>query len=168
MGLKQDLIDAKKEGLKLSGAKEEAIEQAGEALEVQAQLEVDAIVNFLTKAKFRVTQLNANVVLEDFKIPPQQADILTQVKTAQGQPVTVAGSVGSTTGPGMLQGGTGGVRTKQMNIGKSSGGLQSTGYVFIGPDPNSQENFDVNDRSGQMDYTTVELFKEDLEKDNLL
>ena len=67
MGLKQDLIDAKKEGLKLSGATKEAIQQAENVLDAQAQLEVDAIVNFLTKCQFRITQLQSNVVLENFK-----------------------------------------------------------------------------------------------------
>ena len=62
MGLKQDLIDAKKEGLKLSGATKEAIQQAENVLDAQAQLEVDAIVNFLTKCQFRITQLQSNVV----------------------------------------------------------------------------------------------------------
>ena len=47
MGLKTDLIDAKIEGLKLSGATDEAILQSQDALETQCQLEEDAIVNFL-------------------------------------------------------------------------------------------------------------------------
>ena len=68
MGLKQDLIDAKIEGLKLSGASDKAIQQAENVLDTQSQMEVDAIVNFLTKCQFRITELAANVVLDDFKI----------------------------------------------------------------------------------------------------
>jgi len=160
MGLKQDLINAKIEGLKLSGANEEAIEQAEETLEAQIQLEVDAIVNFLTRCNFRVTQLKANVVLEDFKIPPRTADILPQV-TSRDIPYPAG-----TPGPPVqfpLQGGKNGIQIKNIDIGKRSGGLQSTGYVFIGGDPDSQEQFDVSNKDGQQDHTTVKLFKDDIE-----
>ena len=94
MGLKTDLIDAKIEGLRGSGATDEAILQAQEVLEVQTQLEVDAIVTFLENAKFRITNLAANVVLEDFKIPPVIGDIESSVTTE-----IPAGGVATTGGP---------------------------------------------------------------------
>ena len=43
MGLKQDLIDAKIEGLKESGVAEDAIQQAEKSLDVQCELEKEAI-----------------------------------------------------------------------------------------------------------------------------
>ena len=159
MGLKQDLIDAKIEGLRGSGATDEAILQAQEVLEVQTQLEVDAIVTFLENAKFRITNLAANVVLEDFKIPPQQGDVLNTVQSA---------GVGNTGLPvnSRVINGTSGVLTKDIDVGKIAGNtgiLQSTGYAFIGADPDSQEGFNVSNEDGQKNHTTVEFFRDDNE-----
>ena len=159
MGLKQDLIDAKIEGLKLSGATEEAIEQAQDTLDTQVQLEVDAIVNFLTKCQFRVTNLTANVVLEDFKIPPQQGDVLSSVQSVG------VGNVGAPVNSNVING-TNGVLTKNIDVGISGGKtgvLQSTGYTYIGGDPFSQDNFDVEDENGQRIFTEVKLFRDDIE-----
>ena len=148
MGLKQDLINAKIEGLKESGVAEDAIQQAEKSLDVQCELEKEAIVNFLTKCQFRVTQLNANVILEDFKIPPQQGDIQPDVQVAANIPVNTSGGPGATTSVGILNNadakanGTGGILTKPINVSKAGGGtglLQSTGYVYIGEDPDSQK-----------------------------
>ena len=159
MGLKQDLIDAKIEGLRGSGATDEAILQAQEVLEVQTQLEVDAIVTFLENAKFRITNLAANVVLEDFKIPPQQGDVLNTVQSA---------GVGNTGLPvnSRVINGTSGVLTKDIDVGKIAGNtgiLQSTGYAFIGGDPDSQEGFNVSNEDGQKNHTEVRFFRDDNE-----
>ena len=67
MGLKQNLIDAKIMGLKNSGADDDAIDEAKKTLDEQVQAEVEALVEFLTECEFRVTKLNANVILEDFE-----------------------------------------------------------------------------------------------------
>ena len=50
-----------------------------------------------------------------------------------------------------------------MDLGKDSGGLESTGYVFIGEDPDSQDSFDVDDEDGQKEFTTVKLIRDDIE-----
>ena len=50
-----------------------------------------------------------------------------------------------------------------LNLGKDSGGLESTGYVYIGDDPESQESFNVDDEDGQRNFTTVKLFREYIE-----
>tara|TARA_Y100000361_G_scaffold149476_1_gene163781 strand:+ start:32 stop:631 length:600 start_codon:yes stop_codon:yes gene_type:complete len=42
--------------------------------------------------------------------------------------------------------------------------LECTGYVYIGEDPDSQDGFDVEDENGQREFTTVKLFREDIEK----
>ena len=165
MGLKTDLIDAKKEGLRGSGATDEAILQAEEVLEVQTQLEVDAIVNFLTQCKFRVTQLNAPVILEDFKIPSQEADIQQGVVVSEGIAVSTTGGPGSTTTPGLIKN-IGALLTKDIDVSKIAGPtgiLQSTGYAFIGGDPDSQEGFNVSNEDGQKNHTEVRFFRDDNE-----
>ena len=50
-----------------------------------------------------------------------------------------------------------------LDLGKDVGGLESTGYTFIGGDPDSQDGFDVTDTDGIRDFTAVELFREDIE-----
>ncbi len=63
----------------------------------------------------------------------------------------------------------GGADLVGLDLGKGDsdnerGGLESTGYVFIGEDPDSQEEFDVTDEDGQREFTTVKLIKEDIEE----
>jgi len=61
--------------------------------------------------------------------------------------------------------GTSGVLTKNINVDKvggTTGLLQSTGYVYIGEDPDSQDTFDVEDEDGQREYTTVKLIRDDI------
>tara|TARA_R100000005_G_C4948483_1_gene170032 strand:+ start:33 stop:515 length:483 start_codon:yes stop_codon:yes gene_type:complete len=157
MGLKQDLIDAKKEGLRLSGATEEAIQQAENALDTQVQMEVDAILTFLTNCQFRITQLQSNVVLEDFKIPPQQADIQNTVTYVSPAGTPTPLTLPKSPAPSVL--------TKEINIGISGGGLESSGYAYIGRDPNSQEGFGsiISPDGSELPQTEVKLFREDIE-----
>jgi len=122
----------------------------------------EALVEFLTKCEFRITKLNANVVLEDFSIPPQRGDVLPSVQSIDipypaGAP---AGAVSVPLNPSSLQNG---VLTKAIDISKDIGNLESTGYVYIGSDPEHQESFDVDDESGQRTFTTVKLFRDDIE-----
>ncbi len=162
MGLKQDIIDAKIEGLKTAGVPEEFITKAqepGSSVDVEAELIKESIVNFLTQCEFRITQLNAPVVLEDFKIPPQQGDVLPTVTT------TGIGNLGVPV-PSNVVNGVNGVLTKNIDVNKSIGNtgiLESTGYVFIGEDPDSQDGFDVEDEDGQRTFTTVKLIRDDIE-----
>tara|TARA_R110000824_G_scaffold276581_1_gene465026 strand:+ start:82 stop:597 length:516 start_codon:yes stop_codon:yes gene_type:complete len=168
MGLKQDLIDAKVEAAKASGelfVEDQLDTSAGSQIEVEAELTKEAIVDFLTKAEFRITKLNANVVLEDFKIPPQQGDVLQTVSVSSGLAtfVPMSPNLGGIPVQSLIAGGKNGVLTKNINVGKDVGGLDSTGYVYIGGDPDSQEGFDVDDESGQREFTTVKLIREDIE-----
>ena len=163
MGLKDDLIKAKVECFKIMGKSEDEINSSvGSALEVEANLMTEAIVNFLTNVEFKITQLKANVVLEDFSIPPQQADVLPTVQSIDiPYPAGVpAAAVPVPLNPSSLRNG---VLTKTIDVGKDAGGLESTGYVYIGEDPDSQDDFDVEDESGQREFTTVKLFREDIE-----
>ena len=162
MGLKQDILNARLTSLRESGAPE----PENDALEKQIEMEVEALVKFLTGVEFRITKLAANVVLEDFKIPPQKGDIQSAVQVAAG--ITTQGfSPGTTTGVGTLTGVQEGILTKDIDVAKTdgeTGNLQSTGYVYIGKDPDSQDGFDVEDLQGQREFTTVKLVRDDIEE----
>ena len=162
MGLKDDLIKAKTQALLIQGVEQDNIAPSvGSALEVAANLMTEAIVNFLTNVEFKITQLKANVVLEDFSIPPQQGDILPSVTSTD---IPYPAGVPAAAVPIPLNNGTNGVRTKAIDISKDTGNLESTGYVFIGEDPDSQDDFDVEDENGQREFTTVKLFRDDIEE----
>ena len=169
MGLKQDLINAKTKALEESGVDigDKTIDDSlGSVIEREAEFTKEAIVNFLTSCQFRITQLNAPVVLEDLKIPPQEANINSNVQVASNIPVNTSGGPGSTTATGFLENRKNGVVTNDINLGKDGGEtgiLESTGYVFIGGDPESQRAFDVSDNEGVKRHTTVQLFREDIE-----
>ena len=170
MGLKQDIINAKVEGLKAQGIEESDINTSnGSAIEIESELLKEAFVNFLTNVDFKITELKAPVILENFKIPDQNVNVGSQVTYipypggAPGVPISV-------------QGGLGGATLAKLNLEKDSrptpvdfttnagGGLDSTGYVYIGEDPDSQETFDVGDEDGQRENTNVKLFREDIEE----
>ena len=90
MGLKQDLMDAKIEALKLSGATDDTISEAqsaGSPLEVQSEMEKEAIAKFLTEAEFRITKLTAPVVVEKYKIPDQPINIQLETLLGEYQPI---------------------------------------------------------------------------------
>ena len=170
MGLTDDLIEAKVQASIAAGATEEEARALAaddkSPMSIEAGLIKEAIVNFLTECEWKITKLNAPVVLETFKIPPQQGDILPSVVPNAGQAVMVAGTAGATSSPGSLGGGTNGVLNKTVDVEKDGGKtgiLNSTGYVHIGGDPDSQNAFDVDDEDGQRQFTTVKLFREDIE-----
>ena len=166
MGLKDDLIKAKVEAAKALGVEEQDIPQGlGSQIEVESELIKEAIVNFLTKCQFRITQLSAPVVLEDLKIPPQLADVQPSVQSLDiPWPGGVAGApTPSALNPSSLRNG---VQTQEVDLDKAGGTtglLESTGYAYIGGDPDSQGGFDVSDLDGIRDFTSVELFREDIE-----
>jgi hypothetical protein len=160
MGLKDDIIEAKVQAMLVQGVDEDKINISdGSAIEVEADLMTEAIVNFLTNVEFKITQLKANVVLENLSIPAQEGDILPQVTSTD---TPYPGGAPAAAVPVPLNGGTNGVRTKAIDIGKGASGLESTGYVYIGDDPDSQKKFDVEDVDGQRRFTTVKLFREDI------
>ena len=57
----------------------------------------------------------------------------------------------------------GGATLTGLDLGKDDGGLESTGYVFIGEPPDSEDDFDVEDENGQREFTTVKLIRDDIE-----
>tara|TARA_Y100000004_G_scaffold186765_1_gene238675 strand:- start:533 stop:1081 length:549 start_codon:yes stop_codon:yes gene_type:complete len=179
MGLKQEIIDAKVESLKLSGATEETITKAkssGSPLDVEAEMITEAIVKFLTEAEFRITKFNAPVTLEELKTPDLPANVeidtllgeygpilktLKQIATPLGLESAIdalEGEIKKAVTP-LLEGGA----KVPFQIGKALGGLQSKAYANIGEDPDSVENFNVDDEDGQKEFTTVKLLRQDIE-----
>ena len=105
--------------------------------------------------------------MEDFKIPPQTGDIEPSVTTeispggiqVQGSP---AAQQNIAPAHGMLKNTRNGVTTHNLNVSKYDGALESTGYVYIGQDPDSQGMFNVGDRDGMRRHTRVKLLLEDI------
>ena len=185
MGLKDDLMKAKLEGLKLSGAKEKDLQTAqkkGSPLDIQSEMEKEAIVKFLTEADFKITQLKAPVILENLKTPDQAVNVgLTTLLGDKAPIIDTIKKVGQLipgVGPAiailmqqleeelekavkpLLEGGS---TLPGLDLAKDAGGLESTGYVYIGEDPDSQGAFDVGDEDGQREFTTVKLIRDDIE-----
>ena len=167
MGLKQDLINAKVKAAEESGVESPIDVSDGSFIEREAEYVKEAIVNFLTQAELRITQLNAQVILEDFKIPPQRGDVVDGGVQVQG--VGNAGAPVVSTIPIGSQGGKNGVLVNEIDVNKfggvdKTGNLIATGYSFIGRDPDSQDGFFIDDVAGQQEFTTVKLFREDIEE----
>ena len=188
MGLKQDLIDAKVNALKES--LQESIEMdtgPGSLIEREAEYTKEAIVKFLTEAEFTITQLKAPVIIEELKTPDQGINV--KLETLLGDKAPILKTLKKI---GKIIPGAGAVVEKLvdelessiqkavqplledgaimpgLNLSKDgqqgdSGGLISRGYVYIGEDPTSQENFNIEDSGGQSEYTTVKVFREDIE-----
>ena len=182
MGLKQDLIDAK-----VKAAKDNGIPvldtKPGSFIEREAHYTAEAIAKFITEADFTITQLKAPVVVEEFSIPTQKCNIELETLLGDKKPILkTLKQIGSKI-PGaddvitqlvdQLEGAIskavkpllkGGANLPSLNVGKTSGGLQSSGYVFVGSDPDSQGSFDVSDEDGQRSFTTVKLLRKSIEK----
>ena len=175
MGLIKDIENAKLEGAKFGGSK---ITEATDSMKKEAELTAAAIVKFLTSANFTITQLKAPVIVESLKTPEQLVNIELDTLLGEWQPVLkVLKKIGNPLGldkvidqletqiekaiTPLLEGGA---KLAGLDLGKDSGGLESTGYVYIGEDPDSQEAFDVDGEDGQRDFTTVKLIEEDIEE----
>lgn len=182
MGLKKDLIDAKVKALKESGVDAPIDTSPGSMVEREAEYTKEAIVNFLTECNFTITQLKAPVVVEDLKTPDQGIDIQLETLLGDKAPIlkTLKKVGGMIPGAGsvvnklvqQLEGAIkravqpllkGGATLPGLDLGKDAGGLESTGYVYIGEDPDSQDGFNVGDEDGQREFTTVKLIREDIE-----
>tara|TARA_R100001015_G_scaffold15790_1_gene7711 strand:- start:467 stop:1018 length:552 start_codon:yes stop_codon:yes gene_type:complete len=178
MGLKQDLIDAKVKAIQDS-YDEESVEvdiSAGSYIEREAHHTSRAIIKALREANFTITQLKAPVVVEELKVPEQPVNIELETLLGEYQPVLkLLKQLGNPVGLGpaidrleseiekavipLLEGGA---KMAGIDINKTDGGaLQSTGYVFIGEDPDTQNQFDVNNEEGQREFTTVKLLDDD-------
>ena len=175
MGLKDELIEAKTQALLVQGVNPDNIDTSvGTALEVEANLMMEAIVNFLTNVEFRITQLRAPVIVEELKTPDLPVNV--ELETLMGDKAPLLGALKQIPGAAalidpleaeikkaitpLLEGGS---TLPGLDLGKDSGGLECIGYVYIGEDPNSVDEFDVEDENGQREFTSVKLLREDIE-----
>ena len=174
MGLKQRIIDAKIQAYSDVGAPEPDTSE-GSYIEREAQYMAEAIVETLTEANLTITQLKAPVIVESLKSPDLPVNIELETLLGEYQPVLkTLRKLGDPLGLGktidklegeikkaimpLLEGGS---ILPGLDLGKSDGGLESVGYVYIGEDPDSLDSFDVEDEDGQREYTTVKLSVDD-------
>ena len=178
MGLKKDLVAAKKAGLMAAGTPPQNINtKPGSPIDVEMTLMAAAIAKMLVLAEWRVTKFNAPVVMENFKIPAQPVDVKAKTLLGEYGPVLDTLRKIATPIPGgkeiidqleysieravrpLLEGGS---ILRRVDLHKDVNGLEADGYVYIGEDPEIQDRFDVEDRFGQRIFTTVKLFPEDI------
>jgi len=177
MGLRQKLIDAKVDALQES--LQESIEldtSENSAIYLEADYTARAILETLSEANLTITKFRAPVVVESLKTPDQVVNIKLETLLGDKAPILKAlrklsipaiveivdkleSEIEKAIRP-LLQGGA---ALAGLDLGKDNGGLDCVGYVVIGEDPDSVENFDVEDEDGQRDNTTVNLSLEDLE-----
>tara|TARA_Y100000361_G_C10995442_1_gene256450 strand:- start:44 stop:598 length:555 start_codon:yes stop_codon:yes gene_type:complete len=181
MGLKQDLLDAITQAhvdTNPGGDSSNLPDTSdGTYIERLAHYQTEAIANFITQCEFTITQLKAPVIVEKMKTPEQAVNIELETLLGEYQPVLkMLKQLGNPLGLGPaideLEGEIekaitplleGGAKLVGLDLGKDDGGLESTGYVFIGEDPDSQDEFDVEDENGQREFTTVKVFRDDIE-----
>ena len=177
MGLRQKLIDAKVNASKEAGITEPLDVSPNSYIYLEADKTARAILETLSEANLTITQLKAPVVVESLKTPDQPVNIELETLLGEYQPVLKAlRKIGDPLGLGgiidKLEGEIekaitplleGGAKLAGLDLGKDAGGLESIGYVYIGEDPDSVEDFDVEDEDGQRENTTVHLSVEDIE-----
>ena len=177
MSLKQRIIDAKIKAY--SETFEESIEidtSNGSLIDKEAQYISEAIIETLKDTNFTITQLKAPVIVETFKSSEQSVNI--ELATLLGDKAPILRALKSLPIPAIgeivdkLEGEIqkaitplleGGAKMVGMDIDNNTG-LQSTGYVYIGEDPESSEKFNVDDEDGQKIFTTVKLTEEEAER----
>ena len=179
MGLKQKIIDAKVQAVQDSISVEsvEVDTSDGSYIEREAEYVARAILETLSEANLTITKLKAPVIVESLKTPDLLVNVELETLLGPYQPILkVLKQIGDPLGFGSiideLEGKIekaiepllkGGAKTVGLDLNKDSGGLQSTGYAFIGEDPDSLEQFDIDDEDGQNENTTVHLSVEDVE-----
>ena len=177
MGLKADLLDAVLFASADVGVEEPPDISDGSYAERLAHYQTEAIVKFLTECEFRITKLNAPLIVENVKTPDQPVNVQPETLLGEYQPILktlkkIADPLGLGATIDSLEGEIekaitplleGGATLPGLDLGKDNGGLEATGYVYIGEDPVSQDGFDVEDIDGQKEFTTVKLIREDIE-----
>ena len=188
--LLDDLIIAKKQSAELMqrqmGVVEEDISvptDEGSAIYLEAKMTRDAIINFLTEIDFKVTELKAPVFVENLTTPDQAVNVAMETLLGEYGPLLDGiKKIGSLIpGAGEMVEDTldelkgkiekvikplleGGATLPGLNLGKDDGGLQCTGYAYVGEDPDTQGSFDVSDEDGQRQFTKVKLIIDDIEE----
>ncbi len=179
MGLRQRLIDAKVNAMQEAAQGSIDVDSGpGSQIYLEADYTAKAILQTLNEADLTITQLKAPVVLETLQTPEQLVNIDLAPMLGQFQPVLkllhkIGDPLGLTKTIDNLENEIeavltplleGGASMVGLEIGKDSGGLQSTGYVYIGDDPDSLDSFSVESEDGQRENTTVKLSIDDIER----
>jgi len=178
MGLRQKLIDAKVNALQESLQESIKLDTSvGSQIYLEADYTARAILETLSEANLTITQLKAPVVVESLKTPEQPVNIELETLLGEYQPVLkLLKQIGDPLGLGpaidALEGQIekaitplleGGAKLAGLELGKDDGALECIGYVYIGEDPDSIEQFDVEGEDGQRENTTVHLSVDDIE-----
>ncbi len=176
MGLRQKLIDAKVNAREEAGITEPLDVSPNSYIYLEADKTARAILETLSEANLTITQLKAPVIVESLKTPDQLVNI--ELETLLGDKAPILKALRKIPIPGineiidrleselekairpLLEGGA---KLTGLDLGKDAGGLESIGYVYIGEDPDSVDDFDVEDEDGQRENTTVHLSVEDIE-----
>ena len=171
MGLKTDILEAKKKALEAQNieVRDKDFEE-GSPNEIEARYMTDAFINFLTSDDlyWTVSKLRASIEVEEFNLStPLDANVLPSVTTTAPMGVTVVTNpttgMGSTTAPTVsnVSQGTNGVMIPAFKFkkeGTKQGGyLDARGYAYIGED-NPVLNTDTMDP--ESDDNRVVLYKD--------
>ena len=176
MGLKDKILDAKRRAA-LETNMPPIDTSRNSYLDKEAEYIADAIIDTLREANFTITQLKAPVVVESLKTPDQVVNIELAtllgdkapiLKALRKIPIPAIGEIIDKLESELERAITplleGGAKLTGLDLGKDAGGLESVGYVYIGEDPDSIEEFDEEDEDGQRQHTTVKLTFDDGEE----
>ena len=177
MGLRQKLIDAKVDALQESSEEPVEVDTGPNSyVYLEADKTARAILETLSEANLTITQLKAPVVVESLKTPDQSVNIQLETLLGDKAPILkalrklpipaindIVDSLESEIEKAILPLLEGGANLVGLDLGKDTGGLVSVGYVYIGEDPDSVDEIDVEDEDGQRQNTTVHLSVEDIE-----
>ncbi len=176
MGLRQKLIDAKVNAREEAGITEPLDVSPNSYIYLEADKTARAILETLSEANLTITQLKAPVVVESLKTPDQLVNIELEtllgdkapiLKALRKIPIPAIGEIIDRLESELEKAITplleGGAKLAGLDLGKDAGGLESIGYVYIGEDPDSVDDFDVEGEDGQRENTTVHLSVEDIE-----
>ena len=176
MGLKDDLLDAQLRASTDVGLPEPPDLSEGSYAERLAQYQTEAIINFMKESEFTITELKAPVVVESLKTPDQIVNIKLEtllgdkapiLKALRKLPIPAIGEIidklESELEKAIIPLLEGGAALAGLDIGKDDGGLESLGYVYIGDEPSSVDEIDIDDEDGQIQNTTIKWIAENNE-----
>ena len=177
-GLKWDLMQAKVRAAREVGQPTPDISE-GSYAEREAHYSARAIFNALRDANFTVTLLKAPVVVEELVTPSQPVNVKLETLLGEYQPILktlrkiggpipgidrIIKKLESEIEKAIMPYLEGGAELVGLDINKQVSGLKSSGYAYIGDDPDSQSSFNVDDENGQRDFTTIKLLDADARK----
>ena len=176
-GLKWDLIQATVKAMEETGVDKKSLPEIKEGafIERVAHYQTEAIAKFITSLDFSIVKINAPVQIEELKSDDLSVNIELDTLLGEYQPVLkTLRKLGDPLGLGSLIDSLEGEIEKAITpllegcaktpFNLPAGVLQSKAYVLIGEDPESVENFNVDDEDGQRQNTSVKVFREDIEE----